>query len=286
MTVADDLNTWFAREARDLPWRAPGYGAWGILVSEVMLQQTQVSRVIPKLAEWLERWPTPAALAASPAGDAVRMWSRLGYPRRALRLHAAATAIAEEHGGVVPSDVATLESLPGIGAYTARAVAAFAYGVRTPVVDTNVRRVLARAVLGQADAGPAAVRRDLLLMDSVLPEDPAAARVTNAAVMELGAVICTARAPACERCPIAAECAWRAAGYPAYGGPPRRGQGRFEGSDRQARGAVMAQLRAEDIPVRRDELVWTDAAQLERAIAGLIADGLVVETADGFELPA
>lgn len=284
-TVAADLNAWFVREARELPWRAPGYGAWGILVSEVMLQQTQVSRVIPALAQWLERWPTPAALAASPAGDAVRMWSRLGYPRRALRLHAAATAITDEHRGVVPSDVATLLSLPGVGEYTARAVAAFAYGVRTPVVDTNVRRVLARAVLGQADAGPTAIRRDLALMEAMLPEDPAAARITNAAVMELGAVICTARAPACERCPIAGECAWRAAGYPAYDGPRRRGQGRFEGSDRQARGAVLAELRASEIPVRRGELVWADAVQLDRAIAGLLADGLVVETEDGLELP-
>ena len=285
MTVAPALNAWFGREARDLPWRAPGYGAWGILVSEVMLQQTQVARVIPKIAEWLERWPTPGALAASPIGDAVRVWGRLGYPRRALRLHAAATAIADEYGGVVPSDVETLRSLPGIGEYTARAVAAFAYGVRTPVVDTNVRRVLARALLGQADAAPASVARDLALMDSVLPEDPAAARITNAATMELGAVICTAHAPACVRCPIAHSCAWRAAGYPAYDGPRRRGQARFEGSDRQARGAVMAELRAADIPVRRDELEWADAGQLERAISGLLADGLLVETPEGLELP-
>jgi A/G-specific adenine glycosylase len=283
--IAADLNAWFRREARDLPWRAPGFGAWGILVSEVMLQQTQVSRVIPALALWLARWPTPASLAASPAGDAVRMWARLGYPRRALRLHAAATVIADEHRGAVPDQVDALLALPGVGEYTARAVAAFAYGVRTPVVDTNVRRVLARAVLGRAEAGPPSLARDLALMDSVLPQDPAEARVANAAFMELGAVVCTARAPACGACPIAADCAWRLAGYPAYDGPRRRGQGRFEGSDRQARGAVLAELRAADIPVRRDELVWPDAAQLERAIAGLIADGLVVASADGLELP-
>jgi A/G-specific adenine glycosylase len=283
--MAADLNAWFRREARDLPWRAPDFGAWGILVSEVMLQQTQVQRVIPKLAEWLERWPDPAALASSPAGDAVRMWARLGYPRRALRLHAAATAITERHDGVVPADVDALLALPGIGEYTARAVAAFAYGVRTPVVDTNVRRVLARAVLGQGEAGPPSTRRDLELMEALLPEDRAEARVTNAAAMELGAVVCTPRAPACEACPIASECAWRLDGYPPYVGPRSRGQGRFEGSDRQARGAVLTELRAAEIPVRRDELVWADTEQLERAIAGLLADGLVVEIDGGLALP-
>ncbi len=241
--------------------------------------------MIPKLAEWLARWPDPAALAASPPGDAVRMWARLGYPRRALRLHGAATAITEQHGGVVPSDVDALLALPGIGEYTARAVAAFAYGVRTPVVDTNVRRVLARAVLGQGEAGPPSLRRDLELMDALLPGNPVEARVTNAAAMELGAVVCTARSPLCETCPIAAECAWRLDGYPPYAGPRARGRGRFEGSDRQARGAVLAELRAAEIPVRRDELVWPDAAQLERAIAGLLADGLVVATDGGLVLP-
>lgn len=285
MGIAEDLNAWFRDEARDLPWRAPDFGAWGILVSEVMLQQTQVARVIPALAHWLERWPDPAALASSPAGDAVRQWGRLGYPRRALRLHAAAVAITEEHGGVVPDDVDALLALPGIGAYTARAVAAFAYGVRTPVVDTNVRRVLARAVAGQAEAGPGSVTRDLALMDSVLPDDPAAARVTNAAVMELGAVLCTARAPECDRCPIAARCAWRLDGYPPYLGPRAKGQGRFEGSDRQARGAVLAELRAADVPIDRGELRWPDAEQLDRALASLILDGLIAETPDGLELP-
>jgi A/G-specific adenine glycosylase len=284
--IAPELNEWFRKQARDLPWRAPGYSSWGILVSEVMLQQTQVDRVIPQLALWLERWPTPAALAAAAPGDAVRAWGRLGYPRRALRLHAAATEIVHRHGGVVPSDVDALLALPGVGAYTARAVAAFAYGVRTPVVDTNVRRVLARAVLGQADAGPASTRRDLALMESVLPESPHEASVTNAAAMELGAVICTARAPACERCPIAARCAWRLAGYPPYEGPMRRGQSRFEGSDRQARGAVLARLRAAEHPIPRDQLAWPDPEQLDRAIRGLVRDGLAVESGAGLALPA
>lgn len=287
MGISDDVNAWFGVHARDLPWRREGFGAWGILVSEMMLQQTQVDRVIPALALWLSRWPAPAALAASPPGDAVREWDRLGYPRRALRLHAAATEITERHGGVVPSDVDALLALPGIGEYTARAVAAFAYGVRVPVVDTNVRRVLARAVLGQGEAGPPSTQRDLALMESVLPPDPAAARVTNAAVMELGALMCVSRAPRCSECPIASRCEWRSAGYPPYEGPRAARQGRFEGSDRQVRGAILRELRGSDIPVSLASLeaVCTDHVQRDRAIAGLLADGLVVAVDSGFALP-
>ena len=164
-----------------------------------MLQQTPVARVIPRLEEWLARWPTPADLAAVPPGEAVRAWDRLGYPRRALALHGAATAIAERHDNVVPSDVDELLALPGVGPYTARAVAAFAYGVRTPVVDINVRRVLARAVEGDGEPGPAQPRREHALMESLLPADPARARLVNAGAMELGQVVCTARAPALRR---------------------------------------------------------------------------------------
>ncbi|MDF1480062.1 A/G-specific adenine glycosylase [Leifsonia sp. H3M29-4] len=287
MGIAATVNEWFRGNARDLPWRRAGFGAWGILVSEIMLQQTQVDRVIPRLAAWLERWPTPTALAASPPGDAVRAWDRLGYPRRALRLHAAATAIADRHDGVVPHDVDELLALPGIGDYTARAVAAFAYGVRVPVVDTNVRRVIARAVLGQGEAGPPSTRRDLAAMNALLPEDPADARLFNAAVMELGAIVCTARAPRCEVCPIAEACRWRLDGYAPYEGPRSARQPRFEGSDRQVRGVLLRALRGSDIPVTGEELasLWPDAEQRERALAGLLADGLAVAVDDGYELP-
>lgn len=287
MQIAPAVNAWFRAHQRDLPWRRDGFGAWGILVSEVMLQQTPVARVIPRLAEWLERWPDPAALAASPPGDAVRAWDRLGYPRRALRLHAAAVAIVERHGGIVPRDVPSLLALPGIGDYTARAVAAFAYGDRHPVVDTNVRRVLARAVDGQGEPGPPSTRRDLVAMEQVLPEDVAEARVTNAAVMELGAVICTARSPRCEECPIRELCRWRADGYPPYEGARTPVQARFEGSDRQVRGLIMAELRASDIPVTPAEIaiVWPDAPQRDRALASLLADGLIIAVDGGFELP-
>lgn len=288
MTIAAPVNEWFAQNRRDLPWRRDGFGPWGILVSEFMLQQTPVARVIEPLAAWLDRWPTPAALAAAPSGDAVRAWGRLGYPRRALRLHACAVAITELHGGVVPESVDELLALPGVGEYTARAVAVFAYGHRHPVVDTNVRRVIARAIDGQADAGPPSTKRDLAAMEAVLPVDDAAARVTNAAVMELGALICTARSPRCDDCPIADRCVWRAAGYPDYLGPTRAAQAKYEGSDRQVRGLMMAELRASDIPVSRVELdaLWPDATQRGRALAGLLADGLVVGTMeDGYSLP-
>lgn len=287
MSIAEPVNTWFGVHGRDLPWRRPGFTAWGTLVSEFMLQQTPVVRVIPRLEEWLTRWPTPADLAAVPVSEALRAWDRLGYPRRALHLHACAVAITEHHQGIVPESVADLLKLPGIGDYTARAVAAFAYGHRHPVVDTNVRRVLARAIAGQAEAGPPSSKRDLAAMEAVLPVSVADARLTNAAVMELGALVCTARSPRCDACPIADRCAWRAAGYPEYEGRPAAVQKKFEGSDRQVRGIIMAELRTSDVPVHGALLarLWPDGAQFERALAGLLRDGLAVSEPDGYALP-
>jgi A/G-specific adenine glycosylase len=257
------------------------------LVSEFMLQQTPVVRVVPRLIEWLERWPTPADLAAVPPGEAVRAWGKLGYPRRALALHACAVAITEQHGNRVPEDVDALLALPGIGDYTARAIAVFAYGHRHPVVDTNVRRVLARAVAGVAEPSAPSARRDLAAMSEVLPEEIADSRVFNAGVMELGAIVCTARSPRCNECPLAGQCAWRAAGYPAFTGARRPVQKKYEGSDRQVRGLILAELRASDIPVSANELrsVWTEDEQRDRALAGLLADGLAVEVAGGYTLP-
>ena len=281
--LATALNAWFADAARPLPWRAAEVSPWAVLVSEFMLQQTQVARVVPKWEAWIRRWPTPAALASEPPAEAVRAWDRLGYPRRALWLHRAAVEIVERHGGEVPDDLDALLALQGIGPYTARAIAAFAFGRRHPVVDTNTRRVIARAVLGQAQPGPPSTARDLAEMSAVLPESDAAARVFNAAAMELGATVCTARTPDCDACPIATACAWRLAGYPAYDGPRKAVQARFEGSDRQVRGLVMRELRAAHRPVARDELtgLWADAAQLDRAIDGLVADGLAVADPQG-----
>ncbi|MGR0320061.1 A/G-specific adenine glycosylase [Agromyces sp. ZXT2-3] len=285
--IADAVNRWFAHAARPLPWRAADISPWAVLVSEFMLQQTQVARVQPRWEEWMRRWPTPADLAAAPPAEAVRLWDRLGYPRRALWLHRAATEIVERHGGEVPRDLDSLLALQGVGPYTARAIAAFAFAERHPVVDTNTRRVIARAVDGVAEAGPPATVRELASMSALLPDDPAAARTFNAGAMELGATVCTARAPHCDECPIAAVCAWRAAGHPAYDGPRRTRQARFEGSDRQARGMVMRELRSAHRPVPRDELadVVTDPERLARAIDGLVADGLAVRVDGGFALP-
>lgn len=279
--LAAPLIAWYRGNARDLPWRRAGFDAWGVLVSEFMLQQTPVSRVIPHLEAWLHRWPTPADLAASPPADAVHQWANLGYPRRALWLHRAAAEIRDRHDGIVPREVDALLALTGIGDYTARAVAAFAYGDRHPVVDTNTRRVLARAVEGRSQPGPPA-KADLAAMEAVLPAAREEAAIVNAAAMELGAVVCVARSPRCEVCPIADRCAWRAAGYPDTGDTRRR-QARYEGSDRQARGAVMKALREAapaTLPAAQVIAEWADGIQRDRAIDSLIADGLV-EAVDG-----
>ena len=278
---------WFDENARDLPWRRPEAGPWGVMVSEFMLQQTPVSRVLPVYEQWLSRWPTPAALAADPAGEAVRAWGRLGYPRRALRLHAAATAIAQLHGGDVPRDHAQLLALPGIGEYTAAAVASFAYGQRHAVLDTNVRRVFARAVTGVEYPPQATTAAERRTAQKLLPSEEDTAARWAAATMELGALVCTARTPSCASCPIAASCAWRLAGSPAHDGPPRRGQ-TYAGTDRQVRGKLLAVLREAHGPVVQAALdrVWHEPVQRARALDGLVADGLVEPVADGvYRLP-
>jgi A/G-specific adenine glycosylase len=241
-----------------------------------MLQQTPVGRVLPAYEQWIARWPTPADLAAAAPGDAVRAWNRLGYPRRALRLHAAATTIVARHGGEVPADYAQLRALPGIGDYTAAAVAAFAFRQRHVVLDTNVRRVLARAVSGMAEPWSSPTVAERRVADDLLPDDGERAARFSVALMELGALICRARAPQCDRCPYAQRCAWRQAGYPPSAAPPRKGQG-YEGTDRQARGAVLAVLRAQPGPAHLRQLhaAWADAVQLDRALDGLVTDGLV-----------
>jgi A/G-specific adenine glycosylase len=282
-----ELIDWYNHAARELPWRGADVSPWGVLVSEIMLQQTPVARVRPVYDAWLLRWPTPAALAADSSGEAVRMWGKLGYPRRALRLHECAGELVTRFGGAVPSDVDALLSLPGVGAYTARAVAAFAFGQRQPVVDTNVRRVAARAVRGQGEAGPAATVRDLAAVEALLPDDPGLAARFSIALMELGALVCTARSPRCGECPIAGTCAWRLAGFPAYAGPAVRPQ-RFTGTDRQVRGLLLDVLRATSQPVRRPLLdaAWHDPVQRDRALDSLVADGLIDPLPDGrFALP-
>jgi A/G-specific adenine glycosylase len=247
-----------------------------VLVSEVMLQQTPVARVVPAWRSWMARWPNPADLAGESAGEAVRQWDRLGYPRRALNLHAASLAIVERHDGRVPDREADLRALPGVGEYTAAAVLAFAFGRRSVVLDTNVRRVLARLVDGQQHPGPSLTAAERARAATLVPDGDAAAARWSAAVMELGALVCTASSPRCGSCPVEDQCAWVRAGRPAYDGPQRRVQ-RFAGTDRQARGRIMAVLRESEGSVDRPaiEATWDDALQRERALDGLVSDGLV-----------
>lgn len=264
-----------------------GRSPWGVLVSEVMLQQTPVVRVLPVWESWMTSWPTPTDLASTSPGDAIRAWGRLGYPRRALRLHATATAIRDDHAGQVPSQETTLRTLPGIGDYTAAAVAAFAFGHRTTVVDTNVRRVQARAVTGNALPAPTLRRAEVDLAAALLPADRADAALWNVAVMELGALVCTARSPRCPECPVADLCRWRRAGSPVDDGPPRRAQA-WAGTDRQCRGMMLQALREAADAVHAEILHagWTDRVQSERCLDSLIADGLLEPlTDDYFSLP-
>lgn len=288
MTSVDTpaLLSWFDREGRPLPWRGGDVGAWEILLCEVMSQQTPVARVEPLWRAWLERWPGPAELAAASPGDVIRMWGKLGYPRRALRLQECALVVVEKYGGEVPTAVEDLLSLPGVGDYTARAVACFAHGQRVPVVDTNVRRVVARAVGGAAEAGPPSTRRDLAAVSALLPARREEAVAFSVALMELGALVCTARVPRCDHCPLAGSCAWLAAGRPAWAGPRRRTQ-TYAGTDRQVRGMLLDVLRDGDgtATAARLDAVWPDAVQLERALASLVTDGLVARVADRYSLP-
>lgn len=280
----EDVIAWFGHAARDLPWRRDA-SPWAVMVSELMLQQTPVARVLPVYAEWVERWPTPAALAAEPPGEAVRAWGRLGYPRRALRLHAAATAIVERHGGEVPVSSRDLLALPGVGEYTAAAIISFAHRGRAVVMDTNIRRVFARVVSGVQFPATAVTAAERELATALLPAEDA--HVWAAATMELGALVCTARSPQCQVCPVATLCRWRAAGHPAHDGPARRGQA-WEGTDRQCRGRLLAVLRDASSPVPKATLdaVWPDASQRERALDGLVADGLAEPVGtDSFCLP-
>jgi A/G-specific adenine glycosylase len=288
----DPVRNWYAQNARDLPWRHPAASAWSVLVSEFMLQQTPVSRVLPAHAAWLARWPDAAGLAAASPADAVRQWDRLGYPRRAIRLHASAQLIVSRHGGQVPASADELRALPGVGPYTAAAVSSFAFGHRHAVLDVNVRRVLARLVGGTAQPAAAASVAERRLAESLLPADGRDAARWSVAVMELGALVCTAARPRCGQCPVAALCAWRQRGLApdqARVGTTVGGRAaRYQGSDRQCRGRLLDVLRRADGPVGPEAMdaAWHDEGQRARSLAALIADGLVTRGAHGtFALP-
>jgi A/G-specific adenine glycosylase len=284
--VVGRILSWYAGHARDLPWRRPDATPWAIMVSEFMLQQTPVERVRGPWQAWLERWPAPASLAAAAPGDAVRAWGRLGYPRRALRLHQAAQMIMNEFDGKVPEDRESLLRLPGVGSYTAAAIRSFAYGQREIVLDTNVRRLQTRLARGVAYPSPAPTGREGALAEELAPRNPQRAARWAVASMEFGALVCRARDPICDACPVAALCAWRQAGYPPWDGTPRHGQA-YVGTDRQCRGALLAVLRSSDEPIAGRELVeaWQDLGQRDRALASLVADGLVVAVGNRWSLP-
>lgn len=285
--IVDPVVAWFGAHARDLPWRAADRTPWAVLVSEVMLQQTPVARVLPVWRTWLDRWPGPADLAAAPADDVIRAWDRLGYPRRALRLQECARVVVERHDGVLPDDEPSLLALPGVGTYTAAAVLAFAHGRRSVVVDTNVRRVLSRVLDGRALPPVHLSRAELSRAGRLVPQDDVAATRWNAAVMELGAVVCTARAPGCSRCPVADRCAWLAAGRPPDADTATRPRQAWAGTDRQTRGRIMASLRTARAPLAAADLDDVSPSdQRARALASLLADGLAVgDDRTGYRLP-
>lgn len=273
--VIEAICAWFDANGRDLPWRRPGTSAWGVLVSEVMSQQTPMSRVIGPWHEWMNRWPTPDDLAEEDSGEAVAAWGRLGYPRRALRLHSCAVAIATEHDGVVPNSYDELVALPGIGDYTASAVVSFAFGGRATVLDTNVRRLIARAESGIANCPTSVTRAERIVADALVPDEDARAAKWAVASMELGALVCTARSPQCEVCPIRDSCRWVIDGKP-DNAPARRGQP-WKGTDRQCRGVIMDVVRnsPRGVKVQMALSAWPEPDQASRCLESLLDDGLV-----------
>ena len=278
-TIVDAVLAWYPDHARDLPWREAGTTPWQVLVSEVMLQQTPVARVIEPYRAWIGRWPTPTTLAAEDSSAAVAAWGRLGYPRRAVRLHAAASQVTTRHGGELPAELDQLRRLPGVGEYTAAAVYSFGFHGRAVVLDTNIRRLLGRLDAGIASPTDHIVAAERARAIQYLPEDPRTASRWSVAVMELGALVCTAASPRCSVCPVAGQCTWRMAGYPPGPKPRRPG---FQGSDRQCRGQLLEVIRHRgETPVQVVLASWADADQAVRSLQGLANDGLVHLSTDG-----
>jgi A/G-specific adenine glycosylase len=272
---------WYKKNKRDLPWR--NTDAWGVLVSEIMLQQTPVARVLPIYIEWMKRWPTPAALAAATPAQIITAWGRLGYPRRALRLHECAKVISEKYRGRIPDTQSELRELPGIGDYTSAAIIAFAFEGRSLVLDINIRRVFARVIDGVEVPTAAPTKSERQEREKLIPsKNP---HVWAAATMELGALICTAKNPKCGQCPLADQCIWRSLDYP-LSDQPKRTQS-WHGTDRQCRGVIVQALR-ENPALSKKEIMqlWDVPSQVEKALLTLLEDGLLVEQkGQRFSLP-
>ena len=285
--LLDALTSWYDHNGRDVPMRADGVTPWGTLVFEVMSQQTPLVRVAPVWLRWMRLWPAPADLADAPTADVLVEWSTLGYPSRALRLQQCATRIRDAHGGAVPTDHAQLLDLPGVGGYTAAALASFQFHQRIAVLDVNIRRVASRLFDGiELPASSAPTKAERERAEAVLPEDGHECAAWNLALMEFGALVCTQRSPDCPACPIRERCRWAGRGYPRAAKRPRTQQ--WRGTDRQARGRVLAALRAAHSTAPRGRagisraealraatLPGAEGGQAQRALASLIADRLV-----------
>jgi len=272
---------WYKKNKRELPWR--NTDAWGVLVSEIMLQQTPVARVLPIYIEWMKRWPTPAALAAATPAQVITAWGRLGYPRRALRLHECAKVISTQYKGQIPETQSELRELPGIGDYTSAAIIAFAFEGRSLVLDINIRRVFARVIDGVEVPTAAPTKSEREKREKLIPSKKP--HVWAAATMELGALICTAKNPKCGQCPLADQCIWRSLDYP-LSDQPKRTQS-WHGTDRQCRGVIVQALR-ENPALSKKEIMqlWDVPSQVEKALLTLLEDGLVVaQRGQQFSLP-
>jgi A/G-specific adenine glycosylase len=273
--------TWYKENKRDLPWRDSD--PWGVLVSEIMLQQTPVARVLPIYIQWMKRWPTAASLAQATPAEVITAWGRLGYPRRALRLHECAKVITTQHNGVVPSSEIELRKLPGVGEYTSAALIAFAFGGRSLVLDINIRRLFSRVIDGVETPKAAPTKSERVEREKLIPEK--SAEIWAAATMELGAVICTAKKPKCGVCPLADQCKWRNLDFP-LSDQPKRTQ-TWHGTDRQCRGVIVQALRENSALSKKEiNLLWDVPSQVEKALLTLLEDGLVVSIpGQRFSLP-
>jgi A/G-specific adenine glycosylase len=281
MMYEKEITAWFKANKRDLPWRKSD--AWGVLVSEIMLQQTPVQRVLPIYQEWMRRWPTAADLAKATPAEVITAWGRLGYPRRALRLHECAKVITSEFKGIIPKEEAELRKLPGIGEYTAAAMVAFAFEGKSLVLDINIRRLFSRLYKGEETPTAAPTKAERIEYAQYIPEKKA--HIWAAATMELGALICTAKKPLCGRCPVADKCQWRSLDYPSSERVKRTQS--WHGTDRQCRGAIVQALRDNQKLSKRElNLLWDVPSQVEKAILTLLDDGLIEEQRKGiFSLP-
>lgn len=285
LKVQDEILDWFAQHRRDLPWRHTR-DPYAILVSEIMLQQTQVDRVLPYWHAWMERWPTVYELAQAPVADVIRAWKGLGYNRRAVNLQRAAQAVVDR-GGEFPPTVEELLALPGIGPYTAGAIACFAYEQDVPFIDTNMRRVLHRIFVGVDLPKPTVSDKEILTIAAeAIP--PGKGWLWNQAIMEFGAIQCTSRKPLCLTCPVQTHCAAFPEIQLALATTARQPKGKavpFEQTNRYFRGRIMDELRAHEGdgvvlsemgPAVKTSFVDSDYPWLLELVEALAGDGLLV----------